>query len=108
MTEHEICREYRAAKYKNKQVEILAELNGLELEQIVDILLRGGEQVRYLPSPRGNRVERGMTDGEYCALLSKKLEELEGKLAKLEKEYRLVAKIMKHYPVEKKKGRGKR
>lgn len=49
MTESEICRECRAAKHKGQQVEILAQLNRLEEGQVIDILLRGGEKVRYFP-----------------------------------------------------------
>lgn len=99
MTESEICREYRGAKYKGQQVEILAQLNRLEEGQVVDILLRGGEKIRYFPFPRGKRIRRELSDGEYCRILTKRLEELERKLKEVEKEYSLIAKIMKTYPV---------
>ncbi len=108
MTEHEICREYRAAKYKNQQVGILAQLNSLEEGQVVEILLHGGEKVRYFPFPRGKRIRRELSDKEYCCILSKRLEELDQKLAEMEKEYRLIAKIMKHYPMAVEGGNKKR
>lgn len=99
VTESEICREYRSAKHKGMQVEILAQLNCLEEGQIVDILLKGGEKVRYFPFPRGKRIRRELSDGEYCCILTKRLEELEQKLAEMEKEYCLIAEIMKSYPM---------
>lgn len=43
MTDGEICREYRAAKHKGQQVEILAQLNRLEEGQVIDILLPLGK-----------------------------------------------------------------
>lgn len=99
MTDGEICREYRAAKHKGQQVEILAQLNRLEEGQVIDILLRGGEKVRHFPFPRGKRIRRELSDEEYCCILTKRLEELEQKLAGMEKEYCLIAKIMKSYPM---------
>lgn len=99
MTESEICREYREAKCKNHQVDILAQLNCMEESEIVDILLEAGEKVRYFPFPRGKRIRRELSDKEYCCILTKRLEELEQKLEKMEKEYRLIAKIMKKYPM---------
>ncbi len=99
MTDGEICREYRAAKYKGQQVEILAQLNRLEEAEVVDILLKGGEKVRYFPFPRGKRIRRELSDGEYCCILTKRLEELEQKLAEMEKEYCLIAEITKSYPM---------
>lgn len=99
MTDGEICREYRTAKNKGQQVEILAQLNRLEEAEVVDILLQGGEKLRYFPFPRGKRIRRELSDKEYCYILTKRLEELEQKLAEAEKEYRLIAKIMKNYPM---------
>lgn len=101
MTDGEICREYRAAKHKGQQVEILAQLNRLEEAEVVDILLKGGEKVRYFPFPRGKRIRRELSDGEYCCILTKRLEEFEQKLAEMEKEYCLIAEIMKSYPMTK-------
>lgn len=99
MTESEICREYREAKCKAHQVDILAQLNCMEEAEVVEILLRGGEKVRYFPFPRGKRIRRELSDEEYCRILTKRLEELEQKLTEMEKEHRLIAKIMKTYPV---------
>ena len=99
MTESEICREYRSAKHKGQQVEILAQLNRLEESEVVDILLKAGEKVRYFPFPRGKRIRRELSDEEYCRILTKRLEELEQKLTEMEKEHHLIAKIMKSYPM---------
>lgn len=43
MSEADICREYRQAKNKNAQVQVLADLNGTNKKIILDILQRGGE-----------------------------------------------------------------
>lgn len=42
MTEEEICRDYRLAKHKNQQLQILAELNVCDIRQIYDILAKHG------------------------------------------------------------------
>lgn len=102
MTESEICREYREAKCKAHQVDILAQLNCMEEAEVVDILLKAGEKVRYFPFPRGKRIRRELSDEEYCRILTKRLEELERKLAEMEKEHSLIAKIMKSYPMTEK------
>lgn len=43
MSEEEIARKYRMAKYKSKQVKILAELNGCTAKKIQEILVEKGE-----------------------------------------------------------------
>ena len=42
-TQDEICRSYRLAKNKPKQIQIMAELNGVSKEEIIKTLVRGGE-----------------------------------------------------------------
>lgn len=42
MTDEEICREYREAKYPSKQVKILADENACSVGKIVDVLKRAG------------------------------------------------------------------
>lgn len=39
-TPNEICRSYRMAKNKRKQIQIIAELNGVSREEIIKILVR--------------------------------------------------------------------
>jgi len=51
MSEFEVLREYRQAKYPEKQITILAQLNGVRRGQIVEILRAGGERVE----PRRSR-----------------------------------------------------
>ena len=53
MTNEEICRDYRTAKSKLKQIQILAELNECSKDTIKRILVEGGEK---LP---GNMVAPG-------------------------------------------------
>lgn len=52
MTESEIVRNYREAKNKREQVTILADLNGCEKEEIIEILLRNGVDQKELPRKR--------------------------------------------------------
>ena len=51
MSESEIVREYRTAKNKSKQIEVLAELNAVKEEWIKDILLRNPERGYVKPGP---------------------------------------------------------
>lgn len=46
MTDEEICREYRLAKYPGKQVKILAEENGCSMGTIYNILRANGVQFK--------------------------------------------------------------
>ena len=40
-TPNEICRSYRLAKNKTKQIQIMAELNGVSKEEIIKTLVLG-------------------------------------------------------------------
>lgn len=51
MTNEEICRDYRLAKQKVKQIGILADLNECTKKQIVEILKAGGEELPYIYQP---------------------------------------------------------
>jgi|GEM_PF-1790762 len=42
-TQDEICRSYRMAKDRTKQIQIMEELNGVSREEIIKTLVRGGE-----------------------------------------------------------------
>lgn len=59
MTEYQICEDYRRAKFKAKQVHILAELNLVGKKEIVDILKRNGLAVnlRRNNPEKSNRKE---------------------------------------------------
>ncbi len=95
MTEREICREYRAAKDKKRQVGILADCNCTDREEILAILSRGGEK---LPDAKarcksfGNKRRR--KDERLDGLIAE-MEPLDFKIAKLEKQYCAVAKRVK-------------
>lgn len=73
MTKEEIIRDYRQARYKGKQVGILADLNGCRKSGIVAILREGGVPVKALlrnrakPSQEGKKTAQERTeptDGE--------------------------------------------
>ncbi len=52
VSESEIVREYRTAKNKSKQIEVLAELNAVKADWIKDILLRNPESGYVKPGPK--------------------------------------------------------
>lgn len=123
MTEGEIARKYRMAKHKDKQVGILADINGTSREDIVCILIRAGEAVKperrkkSRKSKKEIEVKPGHKDGSSAAQpkppsgegvssttisgldrcmeeLFRKLDTLDEEIARLEKEYReTTAKI---------------
>lgn len=90
MTESEICRNYRLAKNKGEQLQMLAELNATSRAEIIDVLTRGGETVRIAIPTKGKPRTREMTDKEYRKALFKYMDTLDVKIAKLESEYRDV------------------
>lgn len=62
MTEEQICASYRDAADKEKQVEILAELNAATVETITAILERGGYRIgeeEEKPPKKTVKVEKG-------------------------------------------------
>ena len=52
MTDYEILRDYQAAKHKNSQIKILADLNGCSSEEIRDILRSQGAEMPKKPGPK--------------------------------------------------------
>lgn len=56
MSNEEIVRNYREAKYKAKQLGILAELNACDEQKIKDILTEGG--IDYRSFPRSKREKK--------------------------------------------------
>lgn len=79
MTEWEICSSYKYAKYKNKQIGVLAELNGMDWIAVAGILIRNGEKI----------------PNETITRMYKKLDALERQIAEKEREYERIAGIMK-------------
>jgi len=51
MTEADICREYRQAKDKQKQISVLADMNACASGEIIALLVRNGEKVE--PGAKG-------------------------------------------------------
>jgi len=52
MTNEEICRNYRQAKYRQRQIKILADENLCSVEEIRKILIDGGALVPKPPKPK--------------------------------------------------------
>lgn len=78
MTAAEICASFRQARNQNKQLRVLAELNGENQITIIKILAENGECI----PPRA------------YGKLFKRLDKLDAEIAEREKEYREIVKIM--------------
>ena len=93
-----ICRDYRHAKYKSEQIQILSELHAIDRGEVIDILIQGGEKVRIpVPGTKSRCVVNEMTDEQYINALFKRLDVLDGKIRPLEREYREIIKVMESY-----------
>lgn len=79
MTAREICYSYRNARHKAQQIQILAELNGVDSLEIIKVLVRGGEE---LPASTVNK-------------LFKRLDKLEMEIREREREYKAIAAALK-------------
>lgn len=79
MTEYEICYSYCSAIHKAKQIQILADLNGVKNLEIIKILVRNGEK---LPASTINE-------------LYKQLDKLEIQIREKEQEYKAIASALK-------------
>ena len=95
MTDGEICQEYRLAKNKEEQIRILADLNRSDQQSIINILISGGENVRFSPSSGGRRITKDLTGEKYKLLLYRRLDVLDNKIAKAEKEYRQIIEALR-------------
>ncbi len=69
---NDICRQYREAKYPERQINILAELNNMSKVKVIGILTGNGEKLT----------------GRTIKQLNKKMETLKKKIAAAEEEYR--------------------
>ena len=100
MPDSEICREYRLAKDRWAQIQILAEQNMAKRLDIINILLDNGEKIR-MPT-RGRKGERSIEqdDGRYYGSLYKRLDALDGKIYELTEEYMVVATLVKRGKIE--------
>lgn len=79
MTAREICYSYRSAKHKEQQIQILAELNGVDSLEIIKVLVHGREE---LPDSTVNK-------------LFKRLDKLEMEIREREREYTAIAAALK-------------
>lgn len=77
MTEGEICRQYRSAKDRASQLQILADLNCVPRLEIIKILMHNGEQVRLPLAAKGKKRTTELTDEEYTAALFRRLDVLD-------------------------------
>lgn len=91
----EICRNYRYAKNKVEQVQILAELNAVERRTMIDILTAAGEKVRIPIEGRTKKTSvQEMTDRQYAKAVIRRLDVLEDKIRPLEREYRELVAVL--------------
>lgn len=93
MTEGEICRQYRSAKDRASQLQILADLNCVPRLEIIKILMHNGEQVR-LPLAANKKRTTELTDEEYTAALFRRLDVLDREISKREREYREIVAVI--------------
>lgn len=114
MSEEEIARKYRMAKYKRKQVKILAELNGCTEKKIQEILVEKGEM--NMPRTKRNKIlEEAMNQTEevrkeveekkvvkkqsipdaVIRCVEDRMEKLEGTIRRCSEEYRDLADFIK-------------
>lgn len=64
MTEGEILRSYREAKNPKEQIKVLAELNAVPKDTIIDILIEQGVDEKELPKRRKPKVNKTVTVSE--------------------------------------------
>lgn len=83
MTDEEIVRNYREAKNKREQVKILADLNCMSREEIIQILKDGGIKQQELPRNRGEKTQKKTEEKPEIRTVAERLEEEER--AELEK-----------------------
>ena len=91
----EICRNYRYAKNKVEQVQILAELKAVERKTVIDILTAAGEKVRIPIEGRTKKTSvQEMTDRQYAKAVIRRLDVLENKIRPLEREYKELVAVL--------------
>lgn len=78
MTDYEICYSYRTAKYKSRQIHIIAELNGTKDLEVIKVLTKNGEA---LPE---NTIEK----------MFKQLERLDEQIKEKEREYKEIVEVL--------------
>ena len=107
MTENAICRSYRGARNPVTQMQVLADLNGMDKMDIMEILVRNGES---LPETTVNYLHKRMDtlkkkiakkEEEYRANVGddnynryKRLDRLDREIARHEREYREIENVL--------------
>lgn len=87
MTEGEICREYRLAKDKEKQIDIIADqIYGMDRKGVIKVLVKHGEMA---PPQKPVRV---IVPKAVSTILLARVDELEKQMAPLEKQIAPLAK----------------
>lgn len=97
MTDGEICREYRLAKDKDKQIGIIADQCGMDMDEIIKVLVDCGEMEP--PRPRRKRpakqrkmdvpeLTKPVADALYARIdeLDRQIKPLEDKRKELDKQ----------------------
>lgn len=107
MTDTEICREYRMAKDKDKQIEIIADQCGLRKDEIIKVLVDCGEMKAPAEKSKGKTkaakkseepvVPAIVLDIIYHRMdeLNEKIKPLEDELKPLKAEYEQIAAFLK-------------
>lgn len=98
MTEGEICREYRMAKDKNKQIGIIADQcgPGIDREEIIKVLVDCGEmEPPEKPAGRIRKKQEKVTIPKSAAdALTRRIDELEAQIKQMEEQ---IAPLSKEY-----------
>ena len=95
MTENEICREYRTARDKKRQVGILADCKLTGKTEILAILSRGGEKLPDANARCKSFGGRKRREEEHPDDLIAEMERIEREIGDLEKQYCAVASRVK-------------
>lgn len=107
MTPAEICSEYRQAAHKQKQIQILAELNACTKKEIVKILSDAGEQLpgNYYKKPKQDAQPTKISDsGERTQFASGAVRDMsEGKGRMDLIPWCAILRLSKHYEAGAKK-----
>lgn len=87
MTDGEICREYRLAKDKDKQIGIIADQCGMDSDEIIKVLVDCGEMEPPRPRRKSPAKQRKADVPEAVAdILHKRIDELDKLIKPLEDE----------------------
>lgn len=91
MTDSEICREYRMAKDKDKQIEIIADQCGLTKEEVVKVLVDCGEmevpeEKSKAKAKAAKKNEEPVVPAVVLDIIYHRIDELDARIKPLEDE----------------------